>query len=79
MEPDSEQARQARAASRRQRAVLRRTNLHAADPDLHPIAGADAISLVAALTRHSWSLAALPVPRYERAAIPCRFVPGRPT
>jgi hypothetical protein len=65
----------ARAEDRRKRAMLRRTRLSdAADPS--PIRGVEALSLLARLTRESWSLAGLEEPSYTRAQIPCRCVPG---
>ena len=71
-------ARHMRADQRRQRAVLQRTHLGAADGDAHSISGADALSLVTQLTRHSWSLTGQPWPEYRRADTPYRFVPGPP-
>jgi hypothetical protein len=64
-----------RAEDRRKRATLRRTNLSdSVDPS--PIRGVEALSLLARLTRESWSLAGLVEPSYTRAQIPCRCVPG---
>jgi hypothetical protein len=71
--------RRMRAAARRSRAILHRTRLEPTEKDLTPIAGADAISLVASLTRESWSLARREDPMYTRGEIPCRVVPGRLT
>jgi hypothetical protein len=71
--------RQKRAEARRSRAVLNRTQLRAAEADLSPVSGADAISLAVRLTTESWSLAGRPEPQYPRHQIPCRFVPGRLT
>ena len=71
--------RRERAAARRGRAILHRTHLGDIEPDLTPIAGADAISLVTALSRESWSLKGRAVASYSRREIPCRAVPGRLT
>ena len=79
MDRDSDQAREARAEARRRRARLRRSRLTNVEVDLDPVAGVEAVSLVAELTRQSWSLGGEELPRYERASIPCRFVPGRLT
>jgi hypothetical protein len=71
--------RRARAEDRLTRAILHRTRLSSEEVDLSPIRGAEAISLVARLTRESWSLAKREEPKYSRQQIPCRFVPGRLT
>jgi len=75
----SSEDRRARAAARRRSAVLHRTRLEPTERDLDPIAGEAAVSLVAVLTRESWSETGAPVPEYSRAAIPIRFVAGRLT
>jgi hypothetical protein len=74
---DSERER--RAAQRRATAILHRARLKPSEADVHPIAGAEAISLVWTLTRTSWSLSGAPMPAYSRETIPVRFVPGRLT
>jgi hypothetical protein len=71
--------RKARAARRRQSAVLNRTTLKRLESDLTPVSGLAAIALVERLTRESWAAARKPTPTYRRAEIPVRFVPGRPT
>jgi hypothetical protein len=71
--------RRARAEARKTRAILNKARLAPRETDLTPIAGADAISLVASLTRESWSLAGRDDPTYTRREIPCRMVPGRLT
>ena len=71
--------RQARAARRRQTALLHRTTLKRVEADLTPIAGIAGVALVARLTRESWSTAGRPIPVYTRKEIPVRFVPGRLT
>jgi hypothetical protein len=48
------------------------------EDDLNPINGPEALSLVTALTKESWTLSGRALPEYTRADIPCRFVPGRP-
>lgn len=72
-------SRQARAAARREAAVLVRTHLKAIETDLDPIQGPEALSLVHRLTRESWRLSGRPFPAYDRATTPFRFVPGRLT
>lgn len=72
-------SRQARAELRRRTAVLNRTRLTRTEPDPSPLNGPDALSLVARLTRESWTLSGRDFPRYSREHIPVRFVPGRPT
>lgn len=71
--------RRERAAARMQRATLHRTSLGDGEQDLSPIAGAEAISLLTALSRESWSLTGRELPTYTRGEIPCRTVPGRLT
>lgn len=71
----SETDRRLRAEERRRRAVLQRAPLGEVEPDLDPISGAEAISLVTQLTRESWSLSGRPWPQYSRADTPYRFVP----
>jgi hypothetical protein len=56
-----------------------RTTVQRIEPDLSPVAGAAAISLVERLTRESWTAANLPFPSYLRAQTPVRFVPERLT
>jgi hypothetical protein len=68
-----------RARVRRERMTLRKTHLGADEGDLSPTFGAEAVSLVARLTRTSYSLAGLPRPTYTRATMPCEFVPRRTT
>jgi len=71
--------RKARAALRRRTAVLNRTTLRRVEPDLTPLSGLAAISLVDHLTRESWAAARKPIPAYRREEIPVRFVPGHLT
>jgi hypothetical protein len=59
--------------------MLNRTTVQRIEPDLSPVAGAAAISLVERLTRESWTAANLPFPSYLRAQTPVRFVPERLT
>lgn len=66
--------RRTRAEQRRQRAVLRKTTLHAIEDDIVVVRGAEAVSLVHRLTVMSWSLASRTLPEYTRDRIPCRFV-----
>lgn len=73
----SDMERRLRAEERRRRAVLQRVPLGEVEPDLHPVRGAEAISLVTMLTRESWSLSGRPWPQYPRPATPYRFVPRR--
>jgi hypothetical protein len=56
---------------------MHRAPLGDVEPDLSPVHGAEAISLVTQLTRESWSLSGRPWPRYARSETPYRFVPGR--
>lgn len=65
-----------RALRRREVAVLRKGQVRDGEHDLHPVRGAEAISLLTRLTAESWSLTGLPNPSYRRSEIPCRFVPG---
>lgn len=76
---NSAAARRARADARRDRATLRKTVLLPVESDLSPIEGPEAVSLVARLTRESWSLSGSTAPTYTRQQIPCKFVPGRLT
>lgn len=69
--------RHARAERRRQTAVLNRTTLQRVEPDLVPVSGPAAVSLVERLTRESWAAAGKPTPTYRRQEIPVRFVKGR--
>jgi hypothetical protein len=69
--------REARAAARRTRAVLRKAVLQRDEQDLSPITGVEAVSLVWRLTRESWQQAGRSEPVYGRRDIPVRFVPGR--
>ena len=71
--------RKARAARRRQSAVLHRTTLKRVESDLTPLSGLPAIALVKRLTLESWAEARKPIPTYRREDIPVRFVPGRLT
>jgi len=68
--------REARATRRRATAVLNRTTLRHNEPDLHPLSGPAAVSLVERLTRESWSAARLSIPTYPRDEIPVKFVRG---
>lgn len=77
--PVESEGRKARALARQQTAVLHRTHLEAVEHDLHPLAGSEAVSLVAMLTRESWAASGEPFPDYARASIPVRFVPRRLT
>lgn len=74
---DAENARRARAEARRRTATLRRGTLRAQEPDLSPVSGPMALTLVTRLTLESWALSGLPLPTYTRDATPYRFVPGR--
>jgi hypothetical protein len=67
--------RRQRSAARRERMVLHKGRLAAGERDLSPVDGEEAISLVTALTRESWSEARQPMPTYKRSEIPIRFVP----
>lgn len=71
--------RSARARSRRQVAVLRKTRLQAVEHDLSPIHGAEALSLASRLTLESWALSGRSTPTYGRAETPYRFVSSRST
>lgn len=71
----SESGRRARSEARRSRITLRKSSLRALEHDLSPVRGADAVSLVATLTREAWALAGRDEPRYTRDATPYRFVP----
>ena len=71
--------RQTRAEKRRRSATLLRTRLDADNPDMNPIRGEEALSLVWSLTRTSWSLAQREIPQYSRTETPYRFVRGRLT
>jgi hypothetical protein len=68
--------RRRRAEARRTRAVLRRTTLAEMDGNAEVVAGPEAVSLAARLSRWSWSLTGRERPAYARSAIPCRFVPA---
>jgi hypothetical protein len=70
--------RKARAAHRRGTVTRHRTVLKELESDLHPLSGADAVSLVGRLTRESWAIAGKSIPANPREHIPVRFVPGRP-
>lgn len=72
-----EAARRARAEARRRTAVLSRTRLQPVEADLAPLSGAEAVSLVHALTLESWSESGRELPRYTRRETPIRFVPRR--
>lgn len=72
-----DEAREARAAARRSRVVLRKTQLGAPDVDLSPVRGAEAITLATKLTRQAWSLTGQAWPTYGRSETPFRFVPRR--
>ena len=74
MAPMDDRDRRMRAEARHQRVVLRRVLLGAPGPDLDPLHGPDAISMVTLLSRESWALSGRPWPEYERADTPCRFV-----
>lgn len=76
---DPEAARRARAEARRRTATIRRARLQRDEVDLDPVRGAEGLTLVTRLTRESWTLSGREYPRYSRATIPCRFVPGRLT
>ncbi len=75
---EQDRQRELRAEARRKRAVLHRTTLAMVESDLHPIRGAEAVSLVTVLSSESWSLGGQPLPSYARADTPIRFVPRRP-
>lgn len=70
--------RRARAALRREIAVLNRTQLGGVERDFQPVMGPEALSLVTRLTQESWATAGREFPRYERSQIPVRFVPTHP-
>lgn len=70
----SDEDRRRRAAERRSRVVLRRSSL-GEERDLSPICGAEAVSLVATLTREAWALGGLPMPDYGRHQTPLCIVP----
>lgn len=76
MTDDNERRR--RAAQRRNRVVMGRCALGDVEPDLSPVEGAEALSLVTRLTRESWTLSGQPWPSYHRSQTPCRFIPGPP-
>lgn len=76
---ESQDGRRARAEARRQKAILRRGTLQADEPDLSPVSGPLALTLVTRLTLESWSLSGRAVPTYGRDTVPYRFVPGRET
>lgn len=67
--------RSARAERRRERATIHRGRLGSAERDLGAVRGAEAVSLVAQLTREGWSESGQPMPAYRRPDIPVRFVP----
>jgi hypothetical protein len=73
----SDDERRQRAEIRRRVAVLRKAKVDQAERDLNPIEGEAAVSLVAALTRESWSASRKPLPEYTRSQIPIRFVAAR--
>jgi hypothetical protein len=75
----SDSARKARAEVRRRTATLHKARLAAVEHDANKIEGEAAVSLVAALTRESWSESRQPFPEYSRSQIPIRFVPIRST
>jgi hypothetical protein len=74
----SDSDRRSRAEHRRRTAILKRTTLGGIEPDPSPVSGPEAVSLVARLTRESWTAAGLAFPRYSREQIPVSFVPRRP-
>ena len=59
--------------------MLHRTQLAPLERDLDPLAGEAAVSLVAALSRESWSASGAAFPDYTRETVPVRFVAGRLT
>jgi len=71
----SDAERRRRAEDRRRIAVLHKTRLHAVEKDLSPITGAAAVSLVAVLTRESWTATGRQMPEYSRSQVPIRFAP----
>jgi hypothetical protein len=71
--------RNARAATRRQAMVLRKTRLKAVEYDFSPVRGAEALSLTSRLTIESWALSGRSIPAYGRAETPYRFVSSRIT
>ncbi len=73
----SESDRRSRAEQRRRTAILNRTTLGGLEPDPVPVSGAEGVSLVARLTRESWSAAGRAFPCYTREQIPVSFVPWR--
>lgn len=74
MSEADEIARRARAEARRQRMRVLWTR-HGSGEDAAPVSGAEAVSMVYALTKMAWSLAGRPFPTYDRKNIPFRFVP----
>jgi hypothetical protein len=72
--PANEDARRRRAEARRARVTIRRVGL--LDDDPSTISGAEAVALLARLTRAAWTLSGRSLPRYSRGEIPCVFVPS---
>jgi hypothetical protein len=66
-----------RAAARRRELVLRKTDLRGAEGDLHPVHGAEAVSLLTRLSLEAWSMSGRSTPAYTRAATEYRFVPRK--
>lgn len=64
-----------RAKARTERMTIRKISLGEREADLSPVVGPEALSLVHRLTRTSYGLAGVSGPTYERASIPCQFVP----
>ena len=67
--------RRARAEARRRTMVLRKTTLHQAEDEEHPLRGAEAISLLSQLTRMAWSMSGRPRPAQDRSEMQVRFIP----
>lgn len=74
----SEMNRKMRATKRRTRMVISRSRFGESEVDDFPVFGAEAISLVTALTHEAWSISGRQRPDYDRMNTPYRFVPGFP-
>ena len=72
--PMSDEQRRARAARRREEALIVRTTLQPRERDLSPVRAEEAISLVTRLTLEAWSLSGRSLPQYARGDVPIRFV-----
>jgi hypothetical protein len=70
---DKEGARVLRRQNRSNIMSIQVVSLHAPDPQAETSV-AERLELVAVLTRECWLLSGLPMPAYERSAIPVRLV-----